>query len=140
MEHRFLGWWRLAEQMASSLTRPRIDLARADAEIYEVVTHSRLFAGGAVAAAALRRAWIDSRVRTWIGQVGDAASGSPAERIRFVSRCTLVAVVTILVLLAAGTSGGRGYQVIVPIVAGVAALGAGRYADALARAWFDKRA
>jgi hypothetical protein len=134
------GWWRLAVQTASSLTRPRVEVARADADIYAVVAHSRLSAAGAVVVAVFRRAWFDSRLGTGIGLVRDAASGTPADRIRFVSRCTLVAATTVLVLLAAGTSGGRGYQTIVPMVAGFAALGAARYADALARAWFDTRA
>jgi hypothetical protein len=140
MANRSLGWWRLAERTVSSLTRPRIDPGRADADVYEVVSHSSLFAGGAAVTAALRRAWIHSQVKRSIGPVQDAASGTLADRIRFMSRCTLVAVVTALVLLAAATSSGRGYQLIVPVAVGFAALGAGRYAEALARAWRGRRA
>ena len=140
MADRSLGWWRIAQLAAESLTRPQIDCTRADAAVWEVIVCSRLFAWGAAAVAATHRTWVDSTVAKWIWRIERLGPAAPADRIRFYARCVCAAAITVLILLPLGTSSGRGFQAVVPIVAAVAALSADRAAAVLARAWRDRRA
>src|SRR5262245_7820017 len=116
---RSLGWWRIAELTAGSLTRPRIDCAQADAAVWDVVVRSRLFAWGAAGVAATRRTWADSTAARWVRLVSDTcrtgvtlvsdtrptpvAQSAPADCIRFYARCAFAAAITALMLLPFGT-------------------------------------
>jgi len=140
MAGRPLGWWRTAELIAGSLTRPQIDCARADGAVRNVIVRSRLFAWGAVGIAAIRRTWADSTAAKWIWQLEHLPPAASADRIRFYARCVCLAAISVLILLPFGTSSGRGFQTIVPIVVASAALAVDRAAALLARASLDRRA
>jgi hypothetical protein len=140
MGGRWLAWWRVAEAAAATLAHPVVDRDGADADVYAVAVGSRLLGAARGAAAAMHRAWTHSRVGRAIEDVrGETRARSVAERIRVGARCMLIASVTVLVLLGAGTSSGRRYEAIVPLVAGLLALGAAVAAEPLARAWRGKR-
>jgi len=140
MAGRSLGWWHTAQLIAASLTRPQIDCAKADAALSVVIVRSRLFAWGAAGVAVIRRTWADSISAKWIWQLEHLPPAASAQRIRFCARCVCVAAITVLILLPFGTSSGRGFQAIVPIVVASAALAVDRAAAVLARASLDRRA
>ena len=141
MARRLFQWWQVAQATAGSLTRPHVDVERADGEVCDILSRSRVFAWTEMAAQIVRRAWAGSRAALVLAPLGQqAACGPLADRIRFCSRCVLIAAGTVLILLAAGTSSGRRFQVIVPLAAAVAAIGADRAAAVLARAWLGRRA
>jgi hypothetical protein len=141
MANRWLAWWRIAEGAAASLSQPPIDRADADDDVYAVIAGSRLFAAADAVGAAARRAWIHSRVRRAVEHAQrQGGAGSLAGRIRLAAQCAIVAAVTVLVLLGAGTGSGRRFQTLVPLIVGALALVTARAAEPIARAWRGKQA
>jgi hypothetical protein len=141
MRHRWLAWWTVAAATAESLAHPRVDRAAADADVHVVIAHSRLFAATGAVLDAAHRSWTHSRVSGAVERTQiRVADGSLAARIRSAGYCAVVAAATALLLLAAGNGSGRRFQALLPLAAGLVALGVARSADAIARAWLDKNA
>jgi hypothetical protein len=139
MPGRLFAWWWVAEATVERLALPRIDPASADADVHGVVARSRLFAVGRSAQAAVERAWLDARSRGILLQAQrNIPAGVLADRIRWAACSIGIAAVTALLLQFASTSGGRGFQLIVPLGAGLAAPVVALAAGPLASAWQHK--
>jgi hypothetical protein len=137
---RTIAWWFLAEKAASTLTLPRGDVARSDAEVERLLTGSWLFAAGRSVAAAIRRAWLDSRAsREWQPMVGGWGRLSPSDRVRVIGFIAIVSALTALVLQAAGPVRMRWLDSILPAGTAVAGAIVAAAARPIARALADKR-
>jgi hypothetical protein len=70
--NRVRTWWTIAETIAAGLSRPPVDIARADAAAEAVVRDSALWRVGVSCVATLSASWHYSRTRRILRAAGGA--------------------------------------------------------------------
>jgi hypothetical protein len=140
MNRALFGWWTFATAVVSGLTTPRSDIAALDREAADVVRASRLYGRADAAYEALARAWFDSRARVYARAFATAwPHASPADAIRSAAWCTVAAAGTVLLLQTIESAEDGPYRWVLPLAVAVTAALVARGADALARAWEERR-